>query len=305
MRMTIAPETHFLDVFAPSGDEIALDASTFDEFWSRFTQNSQFAEFHLDPSVVATSVHWGRDYRPATIFRVMLEEYARKQNKPRWGEKTPEHYRHIDRLFEWFPDARVVHMLRDPRAVCASLLTVPWRTQAGTGVRRFEPVSLRRSRRIYHDAVVWRDSYLNYHTNWRNDARVRVFWYEDLVQNPAEAAGAVCEFLDEPFDPEMVVGRSWEAVPPPPRGADSTLLDWRYHHVRQTLGKITTVSMNKWRTQLSAWEVSVIEHICGDTMERCRYAPEQNGGGSAMVRSMGVAALAGAWAVRNRLIGAA
>ena len=51
---------------------------------------------------------------------------ALEQGKTRWCEKTPMNLLTMDFLWEFFPDAVVVHIKRDPRGVFASLLDQPW-----------------------------------------------------------------------------------------------------------------------------------------------------------------------------------
>ena len=56
------------------------------------------------------------------VFLAMLGLYAEAKGVTRTGEKTPAHVREVGTLLEWFPDARVVHMVRDPRAIYVSEL---------------------------------------------------------------------------------------------------------------------------------------------------------------------------------------
>ena len=56
------------------------------------------------------------------LFAALMRVYADHLGRPVMGEKTPAHLAYVDTLLEWFPDARVVHMLRDPRAVYVSEL---------------------------------------------------------------------------------------------------------------------------------------------------------------------------------------
>lgn len=51
----------------------------------------------------------------------LLGEYAARQGKPRWAEKTTDNVIHLDRLFELWPDAKFVHIIRDPRDCYVSL----------------------------------------------------------------------------------------------------------------------------------------------------------------------------------------
>ena len=56
------------------------------------------------------------------LFAAFLRAYADHVGKQVIGEKTPAHINHVDTLLEWFPNARIVHMVRDPRGVYVSEL---------------------------------------------------------------------------------------------------------------------------------------------------------------------------------------
>ena len=54
------------------------------------------------------------------LMAALMRTYADHHERPVMGEKTPAHLAFADTLLDWFPDGRVVHMLRDPRAVFVS-----------------------------------------------------------------------------------------------------------------------------------------------------------------------------------------
>jgi hypothetical protein len=49
-----------------------------------------------------------------------MRVYADSRGRPVMGEKTPAHLNYVETLLDWYPNGRVVHMLRDPRAVFVS-----------------------------------------------------------------------------------------------------------------------------------------------------------------------------------------
>ena len=51
----------------------------------------------------------------AGVFDKILRQFAARDGKERWCEKTPMHVFYIQALSEAFPDAKFIHMIRDGR----------------------------------------------------------------------------------------------------------------------------------------------------------------------------------------------
>ena len=56
------------------------------------------------------------------VFRL----YSRKFDKPRWGDKRPYYIKYLKQLLALFPDAQIIHVVRDGRDCIASLLKMRW-----------------------------------------------------------------------------------------------------------------------------------------------------------------------------------
>jgi hypothetical protein len=130
------------------------------------------------------------------MFRTFLRIYADAQGKPVTGEKTPTHLNYVDTLLEWFPDARVIHMLRDPRAVYVS--------------DRYRRQQKGRWPYTWLDKVpLVLETYLLFLTviSWRRATRLhprlakayprqyQLFRFEDVVQHPDVSLPKVFEFV--------------------------------------------------------------------------------------------------------------
>ena len=95
----------------------------------RYFQTFSYAWLRMDPQVVLDTLPkklGQRDF--AAIYRRILQCKAAQYGKKRFGEKGPLLVTVLDRLFYDYPDARVIHMVRDPRSVVHSHTTMPWST---------------------------------------------------------------------------------------------------------------------------------------------------------------------------------
>jgi hypothetical protein len=154
-------------------------AEDFNKFWECFSKSKRFSYFSVSAKSVLSRIHKKGTPSFRTVFEAVLEEYASVNKKPRWGEKTPAHYDYIDILLSWFPAGRIIWVVRDPRAVCASYMKVPWSVKHVLGPARRWVKSMRELSR------------------WQGDSRVRVVKYENLVTNQQQTMLGVFTFLGE------------------------------------------------------------------------------------------------------------
>jgi len=101
----------------------------------------------------------------------------------RWVEKTPGHVRELDKIFEYFPDSRVIVLVRDGRDVALSI-----KNRNGTIEEAIK--------RWLCDNNAW--------LAYEDDERVKMIRLEDLSNDPAQQISRVCSHLNEEFYPELM-----------------------------------------------------------------------------------------------------
>ena len=117
------------------------------------------------------------------FLTALLRAYAERLGKTRWAEKTPGNNQHMDRIFAAWPDAKLVHIIRDPRDIYASL------KQA----RKWDSIEEFSERwcRIVGAVERFRDV-----LDLNND-RYMELRYESLVLEPEKTTQKLFDFLDE------------------------------------------------------------------------------------------------------------
>ncbi len=173
-----------------------------------------------------------------------LEAYWRGAH--RWVEKTPGHVRHIPEILAARPQAKLIFMVRDARDVALSL-----RKRLGElqfGIDRW--IS---------------DNRLG--AQWRDHPQVMSVRYEDFVLDPPATISAILQFLDEDFTDE-IFGRATSDEPPRPESqAGAHHLSYREWQVAQPIFD----GSGKWRKELSAEDVALVESQAADLMREFGY----------------------------------
>jgi hypothetical protein len=120
------------------------------------------------------------------------------------GEKTPGHLYQVPTLLRWYPDAKIIHTFRDPRAILISewLKRIKKRpacllTKLTNPIYSFLIVSY----------VILTFKYSIYlHQKYKRLYPTNYFLsiFEDLVQNPEDQVKCICQFLRIDFSEEML-----------------------------------------------------------------------------------------------------
>ena len=289
-HIAIAPETQFMQQ-ADRGGGLALGAPMDAEaFWARYTASVRFKDLGVEAARCRELISEQGLPTYQHIFSALLAAYRERVGKERVGEKSPRHVRYLEELLMWYPEARVVVMQRDPRAVVASQLRTPWSQS------QVAPLSLRqgvfvnkRVQELAFYAANWRDVYGRIVPRWQADNRVLVVAYEALVQDAEGELRRICDFLDEPYEPAMVTRRAEAGIHTPSAAMVGVPEQWRREHYASTLRPVSADALQKWKTELSNREVAMVEGLCGWTMQTAGYATST----SAYARATGRALTSG------------
>lgn len=143
-------------------------------------------------------------HRFATYF---FSEYARRKGKRRWADKTPNYYRIIDFVDQLFRrNALYVFIVRHPFDVIPSLREMMSReVLAGQEDPGLVEAGLRWGLGEFGAAQYWNEINQRLTTFAAlQPGRTHVVRYEHLVTQPAEALGAMFDFLGESWELSLI-----------------------------------------------------------------------------------------------------
>lgn len=136
-----------------------------------------------------------------------------------------------------FSNAKVLHIVRDPRAVVAS--------NYASKTHRYPYLFLCRQ---------WRKlTSLAYHYNDTED-RVMIIKFEDLVENPENTGKDICTFLNIEYDQNMAVPTTFK---------DGSGTQWvQNSSYKEKKREFNTSVLDKWKDVLKDEQIETIEALC-------------------------------------------
>lgn len=153
----------------------------------------------LDDLKKITKNHWERlerygferEYwkqKIAQFFCSFQQEYANKRGKKRWADKTPQYVKQLEFIDWLFPSCQIIHIIRDGRDVVASHHD------------RWGYKSAIEATRLWPDCV---SSGCNYGKKLPKERYLEIR-YEDLVAQPEVTLRDLFNYLQEPWEPEVL-----------------------------------------------------------------------------------------------------
>jgi hypothetical protein len=247
-RIAIPPETRFLmaayDHRRDFGD---LRDEANRRGLARWIVDGKFAfrDLGLDKKKIVNEIAAG----PPTLgsaIGIVFRAYARRFEKPRWGDKRPAYLMNLGVVLDLFPDAQIVHIIRDGRDCAASLKEAPWHKGG-----------------IYQAIAVWNAGMDEARKAARRLGPDTYFelYYEQLAATPETELAKLCGFLGEDYDPAMASPAEAAGIAVPKRKTWHAL----------THGDVTTSRIGRWSDRLDTPEIGLCESLMRGRLEAHGY----------------------------------
>lgn len=238
-QVLTTPESQFVVDCMPDFVDEELDTNY---LLNKITSHPRFKiwNFELQKSPSKTSMLY------VDFIRWLIDCYRLQQGKKirYWVEHQPGNVKSISKLKTIFPDLKVIHIIRDGRAVANSIMPLDWgpntisraayfwqqRVGLGLSVKEFLPTG----------------SYLQLR-------------YEDVLDDVDSELLRICEFLDLDYEPDMVEGKG-------------LILPDFTKNQHQLVGHPPVEKRKlEWRKKLSKREIEIFEYITGDMLVYLGY----------------------------------
>ena len=178
------------------------------------------------------------------VYVALHEALLAHVGKARWACKSTFMIDHVEQVRQALPGARFLWLVRDARDVAAS--------GRESVFSAFHPA---------YSARLWDEQQKKGLAAEAGGDVLRVM-YESLVAEPEAEVRRICAFLDEPFEPDML---RWfekgEAVK-----SASLSESWK-----NTAAPMKKDRLARYRKDLSAEEIALVEEIAGDTLLAVGY----------------------------------
>ncbi|MGB7444356.1 MAG: sulfotransferase [Coleofasciculaceae cyanobacterium] len=224
-----------------------------------FTADERFKEWNIQPDQLKASLanHDSELLTYSEAMAIVYKTYLQKFSPEAtvWGDKNPAHIFHIDTILKYFPGARLVLIVRDPRSVYASL-------------KRNEikfPGDWKSSCRANVVAVTKQcENLLRVLERAKKDQQFYTISYEKLVESSENELKGLCSWLGEEFNPVMLEFYKKNAKD---KLVPSRELGWH----ALTLKPVAKARIDGWKDELIASELEALEALNQKNMEKLGY----------------------------------
>ncbi len=202
-------ELHFFGTIWTNNSELILDRRQQVDLLSRLMciqkyglfQQANVSDFNDRASAVLENKNVTN---PLSIYEFFLSEITLDNKCLIACDHTPKNMYYLHEILSYFPDAKVINMVRDQRDVLLSQKN-KWKRRS-LGASDIPLSEAIRSYFNYHPILsskIWNSS-LEYTAKFKNNSRVRVVSFEGLLIKPIRIVKELCQFLEIDFNQEML-----------------------------------------------------------------------------------------------------
>jgi hypothetical protein len=179
-----------------------------------------------------------------TFYRLLLEDVRNNENVKIAGDKDPRLIEYMSGTAKILPEAKFIHLVRDPRDVLLSKKTAQWSKGKPGWYHIFANyVQLKMGESVGNNLSV---------------ERYLVVTYEEILNAPEAIISDICAFLQVDFEPAMLAFQE---------KAKELVSEEEKQWKKKTMGPLLKNNTGKWKGKLEPWEVALTERLCRQAFE--------------------------------------
>lgn len=252
--IAFTPETHFLRYYLGTPEQQqAWEAKGPQHFLATLEADSYFQRLKISTSELLQPYLEGQKaFRLDEVYAEILNRYLAGKGKQVIGDKDPRYLDYLGVIEEIYPNAKIIHIHRDPRDVVLSKTKADWSAHRPFWVNAIiSQVQMKEGRQ---------EAKHRFGENYYELA------YERLVADPEAALTPLLAFLGVKYEASMLnLTQSAKEL------VDESEMQWKDNTFKPMLKGNT----EKWRTQFSPWKIRTIEIICKTWFQDLGYTPAQ------------------------------
>jgi len=257
-QIAIIHETHWIARFFRKRTGLTRQGIVTPKLVRRLSEYHRFRYLRVDRQDLLDLVAISEPMTYGAFVSRIFDMYGKHEGKPLVGDKTTGDYiRHIPLLHSLWPEARFIHLIRDGRDVCLSMLNWPKADRAAGrwDIWAADPVAT--------TALWWAWHVRSGIEGGRSieGPGCHEVRFESLVERPREEARALCAFLDVPFQDAMLAYHEGRTRTDPGLSANQAWLP-------------PTPGLRDWRIQMQRRDIEMFEALAGDLLSALGYQRE-------------------------------
>lgn len=181
------------------------------------------------------------------VFDTCMHLYRLKSKKQYWCEKTPQNLKYLKQIFEYYPDAKVICIIRDGRDVALSLSKTPWR-----------------EKNIAIPSLEWNEyvrRFIEAQTLY-SEKNFLALKFEELVQHPEKIFMLICNFLGIDFESSLLN---------PPQNIPGLVPHWEITWKGNVIKHFDRNAIGRWKCIPNDLQKKTVNSIMKSNLQKLKY----------------------------------
>ncbi|WP_281560561.1 sulfotransferase [Thalassomonas sp. RHCl1] len=246
-------ETHLMDKCAPVYGHLS-DAKNYQRFLQDWLDSVNFERANISKEKFVKMITKKDRQSYACFLKKFMDQIAIKQGLEHWVDSTPSNVFHIDEIIATFPEAKIVHVIRDGRDAALSIRKLGWH-----GCK-----SADKTQCLLYAALNWQEAVVQGRkAGKRYPDQYMELHYETLVNEPGKTLSRLSSFTGINFSEQQLQNVRFGSL----KTANSEVMSAQ----ESAKGGLINTAVGRWKELLSDEEIKLLTGAIGHTLKSLGY----------------------------------